>query len=252
MKVLIVEDETIAYEYLSKLLKKVDSQIEIVAATESISQTVKYLQSNPSPDFILMDIHLSDGLAFSIFDLITIETPIIFTTAFDEYAINAFKVNSIDYLLKPVQEEELRKAIEKFRKLTSAEVKQYVTQQSESNFEGNYYKRLLISYRDNLIPVAVEDIVYFYTSEHQTSICLNDGKKYMYNKTLDSIIQNIDPELFFRVNKQFVVSINHVKNITVWFDRRLLITLDVETPERIYVSKNKAAEFKEWLMNGKQ
>ena len=118
MKVLIVEDETIAYEFLSKLLKKVDSEIEIVAVTESISQTVKFLQSNPSLDLILMDIHLSDGLAFSIFDLITIETPIIFTTAFDEYAINAFKVNSIDYLLKPVQEEELRKAIEKFRKLT--------------------------------------------------------------------------------------------------------------------------------------
>lgn len=251
MKVLIVEDETIASEYLSKLTKKIDARIEIVATTESISQTVKYLQSNSSPDLIFMDIHLSDGLAFSIFDLITVETPIIFTTAFDEYAIHAFKVNSIDYLLKPIQEDGLRKAIEKFRKLTSTEIKQYVNQQSESNFEGNYYKRLLISYRDNLIPVAVEDIVYFYTSEHQTSICLNDGKKYMYNKTLDSIIQHLDPELFFRVNKQFVVSINHVKNITVWFDRRLLITLDVETPERIYVSKNKAAEFKEWLVNSK-
>lgn len=251
MKVLIVEDETIAYEYLSKLLKKVDYRIDIVAATESISQTVKYLQSNPSPDLILMDIHLSDGLAFSIFDLITIETPIIFTTAFDEYAINAFKVNSIDYLLKPVQEEELRKAIEKFRKLTFAEIKQYVIQQSQSDFNGNYYKRLLVSYRDNLIPVAVDDIVFFYTSEHQTSICLNDGKKYTYNKTLDSIIQNLDPELFFRANKQFVVSVNHVKNITIWFDRRLLITLTTETPEGIYVSKNKAAEFKEWLVNGK-
>ncbi len=250
MRILIVEDETIAYEYLSKLILKIDSDIEIVAVTEGISQTVKWLQFNPSPDLIFMDIHLSDGSAFSIFDMITVETPIIFTTAYDEYAIDAFKVNSVDYLLKPVQENDLRKAIEKFRKLTSSEIKQYIIQQSETNFSGSYYKRLLVSYRDSLIPIPVKDIVYFYTSEHQTNICLSDGKKYLYNKTLDSIVQNLDPELFFRVNKQFIVSINHIKNITIWFDRRLLVILDVETPERIYVSKNKAAEFKEWIMSG--
>ncbi|MDR0367655.1 MAG: LytTR family DNA-binding domain-containing protein [Bacteroidales bacterium] len=252
MKVLIVEDETIAYEYLSKLIRKIDAEIEIVAVTESISQTVKYLQSNPLVDLIFMDIHLSDGLAFSIFDMLTIETPIIFTTAFDEYAINAFKVNSIDYLLKPVQEENLRKAVEKFRKLSSSETKQYVIRQFESDLNENYHKRILVSYRDHLIPVAVEDIVFFYTSEQQTSIYLINGKKYSYNKTLDSIIQNLDPELFFRANKQFVIAINHVKNITAWFDRRLLITLDIETPEKIYVSKNKAAEFKECLTNGRR
>lgn len=249
MKVLIVEDETIAYEYLSKLIGKIDPETEILAVTESISQTVKWLQSNPQPDLIFMDIHLSDGSAFSIFELITVETPIIFTTAYDEYAINAFKVNSIDYLLKPVQEDELQKAIEKFRKLTSVEIDQYVTHQAETNFGGNYYKRLLVSYRDNLIPLPVEDVAYFYTTEHQTQICLSNGKKYVYNKTLDSIVQHLNPELFFRANKQFIVSLNHVENITIWFDRRLLLTLDVETPERIYVSKNKAAEFKEWMIN---
>ncbi|MDR2011322.1 MAG: LytTR family DNA-binding domain-containing protein [Bacteroidales bacterium] len=250
MKVLIVEDETIAYEYLSKLINKIYADIEIVAVTESISQTVKWLKSNQVPDLIFMDIHLSDGSAFSIFDDITIETPIIFTTAYDEYAINAFKVNSIDYLLKPVQESDLRKAIEKFRKLTSSEIRQYILHQTESNLNGNYYRKLLVSYRDNLIPISINDIVYFYTSEHQTSICLGNGKKYLYNKTLDSIIQNLDPEIFFRANKQFIVSKDHVKNITIWFDRRLLISLDLETPERIYISKNKAAEFKEWMVSG--
>ncbi len=250
MRILIVEDETIAYEYLSKLVGKIDSEIEILGFTESICQTVKWLQSNPSPDLILMDIHLSDGSAFSIFDLIKVETPIIFTTAYDEYAINAFKVNSIDYLLKPVQEDELRKAIEKFCKLASSEIRQYVLQQREAGLSGNYHKRLLVSYRDTLIPLAVEDIAYFYTSEHQTTICLNNGKRHIYNKTLDSIMQNLDPELFFRANKQFIVSLNCVENITIWFDRRLLVSLNVETPERIYVSKNKSAEFKEWMMNG--
>jgi DNA-binding LytR/AlgR family response regulator len=250
MRVLIVEDETIAFEYLSKLVARVDPFIEIAGATESISQTVKWLRSNPLPDLIFMDIHLSDGSAFSIFDLVTVETPIIFTTAYDEYAISAFKVNSVDYLLKPVEEPDLHKAIEKFRKLTSPERSEYLVQQSKTTPAGGYYKKLLISFNDQLIPISIQDIVYFYTSDHQTSITLPDGKKLPYNKTLDSIMQNLDPGLFFRANKQFVVSREHVKNITVWFDRRLLITLDAETPERVYISKNKATEFKEWLMGG--
>lgn len=249
MRALIVEDETIAYEYLSKLIRKIDAEIEIVAVAESISQTVKWLQSNPPPDLIFMDIHLSDGSAFSIFDVVVVETPIIFTTAYDEYAIHAFKVNSIDYLLKPIQENDLQRAIEKFRKQTSSERNQYVARQAEAPFSGNYHKRLLVAYRDQLIPLPVEEIAYFYTTEHQTSICLGNGKKYIYNKTLDSIAQRLNPALFFRANKQFVVSLNHVENITIWFDRRLLVTLNVEAPERIYVSKNKAAEFKDWMMN---
>ncbi len=250
MRVLIVEDETIAYEYLTELIGRVDPEIEVVAGTESISQTVKWLHANPAPDLIFMDIHLSDGSAFSIFDLVTVETPIIFTTAYDEYAINAFKVNSIDYLLKPVEEENLRKAIGKFRKWTSIERNRYLEQQAQTNFTGNYFRKLLVAHRDNLIPIAVEEIVYFYTSDHQTSICLKDGRKFTYNKTLDSIIQNLDPTLFFRANKQFIVSKEHVTNITIWFDRRLLITLDAETPERIYVSKNRSTEFKEWMVGG--
>ncbi|MCD8079344.1 MAG: LytTR family DNA-binding domain-containing protein [Bacteroides sp.] len=250
MKVLIVEDETIAYEYLTELIGRVDPDIEIVAVTESISQTTKWLNTHPSPDLIFMDIHLSDGSAFSIFDLITVETPIIFTTAYDEYAINAFKVNSIDYLLKPVEEEDLRKAIGKFRKLTSPERVRYLEQQAQTNYSGNYFRKLLVAHRDNLVPVDVEQIVYFYTSDHQTSICLTDGRQFTYNKTLDSIIQNLDPVMFFRANKQFIVSKEHVTNITIWFDRRLLITLRTDTPERIYVSKNRSTEFKEWMMGG--
>jgi len=250
MKVLIVEDETIAYEYLSGLISKIDPEIEIVAVAESILQTVKWLQNNPAPDLIFMDIHLSDGLAFSIFELIPIETPIIFTTAYDEYAINAFKVNSIDYLLKPVEEEDLKRAIAKFRKLTSPERDQYLTQQSQTNFTGNYFTKLLVAYRDNLVPVSTKEIVYFYTSDHQTTICLTDGNTYQYNKTLDSIFQNLDPSHFFRANKQFIIAREYVKNITIWFDRRLLVTLTTETPERVYISKNKASEFKEWMVSG--
>jgi len=249
MKVLIVEDETIAYEYLSGLIRRIDPEIEIVAATESISQTVNWLRSHPAPDLIFMDIHLSDGSAFSVFELMPVETPIIFTTAYDEYAIDAFKVNSIDYLLKPVEEADLKKAIEKFRKLTSPEKSHYLQQQAQMSYTGNYFTKLLISYRDNLIPVSIQDIACFYTSDHQTYVFTNDGKQYQYNKTLDSIYQHLDPHLFFRANKQFILAREQVSNITIWFDRRLLITLSVEVPERIYISKNKASEFKEWMVS---
>ncbi len=197
-----------------------------------------------------MDIHLSDGLAFSIFDIHAVETPIIFTTTYDEYTINAFKVNSIDYLLKPVEEEDLNKAITKFRKLTSVEKSDYMQQLSQANFTGGYFNKFLIAYRDNLIPISTSDIVYFYTSNHQTQIAMNNGETYQYNKTLDSIFQNLGPKLFFRANKQFIIAREYVKNITIWFDRRLLVTLELETPERIYVSKNKASEFKDWMVKG--
>lgn len=251
MRILIVEDETIASEYLANLLIQLEPDIEIAAVTESIAQTVRWFKGHTAPDLIFMDIHLSDGSAFSIFDLIEVPTPIIFTTAYDEYAINAFKVNSIDYLLKPIEAEELARSIGKFRHLTSQQKSEVVSQQKEVDMGGGFYKKLLISHKDNLIPVAVDQIAYFYTSDHQTTLCLRDGKRYPYNKTLDSIIRHLDPELFFRANKQFVIARDHVANITIWFDRRLLVTLDVETPERVYISKNKSTEFKEWLTGGK-
>ncbi len=251
MKVLLVEDEAIASGYLADLIAGIDRSIEIAAITESISQTVKWLKSHPAPDLIFMDIHLSDGSAFSVFDLVSVEAPVVFTTAYDEYAIDAFKVDSIDYLLKPIGEAELRKAIEKFRRLTSPERSRYVEQQGR-NRVGGYYRKLLVPHRDSLIPVSVDQVAYFYTSDHQTTVCLADGRKFLYNKTLDSIIQNLDPTLFFRANKQFILSREHVENITIWFDRRLLVTLDVELPERIYVSKNRSTEFKEWMMGGEK
>lgn len=250
MKVLIIEDETIASQYVSDQIRKIDPAIRVAGITESISQTVKWLKANPAPDLLFMDIHLSDGSAFSIFDLISVDIPIIFTTAFDEYAIHAFKVNSIDYLLKPVAEDDLRRAIAKFRKFTSYEKEQYLARQSMVPEICHYNTKLLVSYRDSLIPLSVGKIVYFYTSDHQTFICLEEGKTYMYNKTLDSIIHNLNPKHFFRANKQFIIAREHVKNITIWFDRRLLVTLSSETPERIYVSKNRSTEFKEWIVNG--
>ncbi len=247
MRILIVEDETAAYENLVDILAEIDPAIQIAGYTESISQTILWLQSNQLPDLILMDIHLSDGSAFSIFKSIQLETPVIFTTAFDEYAIEAFKVNSIDYLLKPIKVEELRRALEKFKKWTRQDILQYLSQIIHLHPATKQKDKLLIPVNDKLLPVDLNEISCFYTTDKSTRVYLKDGRHYPYCKTLDQIAVSLNPADFIRANKQYIIARNSVKNITIWFDSRLLITLEIDAPERIYISKNKASEFKAWM-----
>lgn len=248
MRILIVEDETAAYENLVEIITRIDSSIEIAGNTESIRQTIRWLKTNQSPDLVFMDIHLSDGIAFSIFENITIETPVIFTTAYDEYAIAAFKVNSIDYLLKPIKVEEMRCALEKFRRLTRPDIIKYLSQMAQLNPAKNYKDKILIPFRDKLQPVNVKEISFFYTTDKNTRIYMKSGTFYPYSKTLEQIESTLNPSDFMRANKQFIIARNSVKDITIWFDSRLLVTIDIEPPERIYISKNKAAEFKAWIV----
>lgn len=251
MRVLIVEDETAAYENLTGILNEIDPEIEIAGNTESITQTIKWLKTNQTPDLILMDIHLSDGSAFAIFEKITLETPVIFTTAYDEYAIEAFKVNSIDYLLKPIKTEDLRRALQKFRKLTKQDLLSYLSHLANLAPLPKYRSKILIPVKDSLHPVDLKDIACFYTTNKNTRVYLRNGKWYPYSGTLEQIESDLNPADFFRANKQFILSRESVKNITIWFDSRLLVTIDIEPPERIYVSKNKAAEFKAWIVSKK-
>lgn len=230
MKVLIVEDETSAYEYLAELLKTIVPDIEIAGNTESVDQTVRWLRSHDVPDLIFMDVHLSDGSSFVIFDMMDVDVPIIFTTAYDQYAIDAFKVNSIGYLLKPVKAEDLKTALKKFRKHSRQDA------------------RLLVPYRDRLVPVGMSEISFFHTSDKTTRVFLKDGNSYFYPKSLDQIFSDLDHQDFIRANKQFVISRNSVRDINICSDSRLRLTLETETPETIYVSKNRAAEFKAWMM----
>lgn len=246
---MIVEDETTAYENMVDLLARVDPNIHVVGNTESIRQTIKWLGEHEAPDLIFMDIHLSDGSAFVIFDEVRIETPIIFTTAYDRYAIEAFKVNSIDYLLKPVKEEDMRRALAKFSKWGRPDISQYLSQIAQMVSRPNYNDKILIPHKDKLLPVSLSEIACFYTADKSTYVFLKNGMKYPYGKTLDQIYSTLNPHDFFRANKQFIVARNSVTNITIWFDSRLLVSLGVDTPERIYVSKNKASEFKAWMVS---
>lgn len=247
MKVLIVEDETAAYESLVDILKDIDPAIQVVGNTESVSQTIHWLHNNPEPDIIFMDIHLSDGSSFLIFESIEVETPIIFTTAYDEYAIDAFKLNSVDYLLKPIKSEELERSLHKFSRWTRKDILEYLSRLPQLAPQPRYNNKLLLPVKDKLLPIDLRDVSYFYTTDKSTQVYLRDGKSYPYSKTLEQIFSSLDPANFYRANKQYIIARDSVKNITIWFDNRLLITLDIDVPERIYISKNKAADFKVWV-----
>lgn len=248
MKVLIVEDETVAYTNLKRMLHDLNLGVEVVGNTESVIRTAKWLEeSRDTIDLIFMDIHLSDGSAFKIFEIVDVEIPVIFTTAYDQYAIEAFKVNSIDYLLKPIEPGEVVRAIEKYRKLAKQDIRKYLDLLPRLVQRDKYPEKILIPLNDKILPVAVTNISCFYSSEVKTVVILKDGTSIPYKKSLEYISQSLDPHLFFRANKQYIISKDSVNNITIWFDNRLLIILDIELPEDLYVSKNKAAEFKEWL-----
>ena len=251
MKVLIIEDETTASENLIEMLKEIDPSIEVLHVLESVQQTVRWMNTNPAPDLIFMDIHLSDGSAFTLFDQIDVQTPIVFTTAYDKYALEAFTVNSIDYLLKPIKTVELTRALEKFKKWGKNDMIMYLEQMMKlrpGGKEHNEYKQsLLIPIKDKLLPVQTKEVVCIYSTERRTQVFLKDGKVYDYNRSLDSIIGSLDSTQFFRANKQYIVARDSVLEIVIWFDSRLLLRLPIELPEPLFISKNRAAEFKSWM-----
>ena len=245
MRVLIVEDETAAYKNMVNALQTIEPTIEIAGNTESVSRTVEWLQNNPQLDLIFMDIQLS---AFMLFDRMKIETPIVFTTAYDQYAIDAFRVNSIDYLLKPIKPDELQRALDKFRRWMPADMGGYLSRLMALAPKPVYKDKILIPLRDKLLPVALDDVACFYTTNKQTLVCLKNGVQYAYVKTLEQIMTMLAPSRFTRANKQYIVARDSVKEISIWFDSRLLVKLNIETPEPIYISKNRAPEFKAWIV----
>lgn len=250
MKVLIVEDEISAFEYLKSILADMFPDMEIAGNTQSVVRSVEWLEQNQPVDLIFMDIHLSDGSVFDIFERTKIDIPVIFTTAYDQYAIEAFKFNSIDYLLKPVRREELERSVNKFMKFTRPQRNEYIKVVEDFSNKKKPVRTMIVPNKDKLFPVRVSDIAYFYTSNKSTEIVMFNGMKYPYNRTLDQISQTLDSNDFFRVNKQFLVNRVCIADMTVWFDKRLLLNLTVATPERVFISKNRTTEFKAWIMEG--
>ena len=252
MKVVIVEDEFIAARNLEIMIQAVNKNIEVIAVLQSVEESVEWFSQNNSPDVVFMDIHLADGDAFSIFEQIEILSPIIFTTAYDEYALKAFDVNSIDYLLKPINKEHLEKALKKLTLLTSKQNnKELVSQivQSIDSMKTPYKRHFLIPYKDKFIPLSVDEIAYIYTKHKITrAICFNQ-KKFILNNSLEELMGWLNPAQFFRANRQYNVSHSAVSDLSVWFGGKLSVNLSIETPERIIVSRARNKYFRNWYMD---
>lgn len=255
MNVLIVEDEELARERLSLMIKKYDHQCNIVESIDSISDTVSFLKENKSVDLIFLDIQLSDGSSFEIFKKITIDLPIIFTTAYDQYAIQAFKVNSIDYLLKPVSYDDLEKAIDKYKKLQwnknlSISNNPELLQSLFSNLEGNQYKkRFIVKYGDHIQFKPVNDISYIFAEGKTVYIVLKENqRKYIIDHTLEELENYLlNPEEFFRINRKYIIKIDAIQEVKSYYNSRLKVILNNPCDQDLIISREKVSEFKEWL-----
>lgn len=246
MRAIIIEDETAAAHNLKVLLTSVRPDIEIIATLESVAESVEWFGHNTAPDLVFMDIHLADGNAFHIFESVEITSPIIFTTAYDQYALEAFRVNSIDYILKPIKQSDLERAVAKFTTLTAPQRADY-SRRIETMAKSARSKTILVRFKDRLIPIAEKDVAFFHTCNEQVTLTTLDEKTYPVDGTLESINAEYAGDDFFRANRQFIISRNAIKDISVWFGSRLAVNLTVKTPERIIISKARTPEFKGWL-----
>ena len=250
MKALIIEDEVLAAQSLQKLITEVAPDTEIIGVLQSIEESVTWFDENPMPDLVFMDIHLADGSSFAIFERTQITCPIIFTTAYDEYALKAFEVSSIDYLLKPINRNDLTRAMNKFNTLVGEKANNnnaIETLLQQIGMKKSYKSCFLVPQRDKLIPLATSNIAYIYIEDKSVKTIALDEHVYYMSQTLDEIMNQLNPDDFFRANRQFIVSRKAIKDITVWFGNKLSLNLSVKVPEKIIISKAKVAEFKNWF-----
>ncbi len=255
MNILIIEDEELAVTKLKKTLSEVAPDAKVVGVTDSIASTVLWLAQNPHPDIILSDIELTDGQSFEVFRSMTVESMLIFTTSYDEFAMQAFKLNSIDYLLKPVQKAELKAALEKYQRLyrhsrpggeSSAKDIEQLLRSFQLAQPAAYRRRFLVKHLQKLVSVSVEDIAYFYFDE-LTFFKTFDNKRYVVDYTLDEIDVMLAPEDFFRTSRSYIVSLKSIQKIEDYFGNRLYLKLMPENTREALVSREKVNAFKKWL-----
>lgn len=246
MRVLIIEDEQLSAEKLQRMILKIDSTIEIAAMLESISSSVLWLQNN-NVDLIFLDIHLADGSSFAIFEQINISTPIVFTTAFDQYAIDAFRVNSVDYLLKPFSDAELQRAFDKFNQLRQPISAKTIEALVATLGPKQYQKRFLVESGDSILAVPATEIAYFFADAKYVFLVDKSGKQHVVSYTIDKLSELVDPALFFRLNRKFLANLSAIAKMTIWPKGRIKITLQPKVDEEVLVSAERAKDFRDWL-----
>jgi DNA-binding LytR/AlgR family response regulator len=257
MKILIVEDEELAVKKIRKTLAGVEPDAEVVAVTDSILSTVNWLEENQAPDLILMDIELSDGQSFEIFNQTTIKSPVIFTTSYDEYALKAFKVNSIDYLLKPIQKEDLEAALQKLKQMkdlykqedprTDVTIDSLVKELQQKLQPKEFRKRFLVKHAQKLVSIEVDEIAYFFSDGRLNFFKTYDNKKFVVDYTMDELEDMLDPEKYFRISRSFYISVNSVDQIHDYFGNRLMLQLKPAVDKESIVSREKVTDFKKWM-----
>lgn len=249
MKTLIIEDEILAAKHLQYVLDEVGG-INVVTVLESISETIEWFKINPQPELLFMDIHLADGSAFEIFRHVNITCPIIFTTAYDEYALKAFKVNSIDYLLKPIDADAVKNALKKLKGLSTPNSMQSDIQNLIDTFRktSTYKTHFLIPLKgDKLFPIQTSEIACFYIDASLVKARTFEDKTYTFEYTLDELTNMLNPVDFFRANRQFIIARNAIKDIDFWFNSRLSVNMKISISEKILISKARVPEFKSWF-----
>ncbi len=248
MNIIIVEDEQFAFEKLAIMLNNIDDNINIVEHAKSIYEAIELIKSNKNIDLGFFDIQLADGLSFSIFDRIEVKFPIIFTTAYDNHAIRAFKHNSIDYLLKPIRMAELKAAYDKFEQLwkPSKEQKNILNNMYPKN-NNSYKERFTVKVGEHIKMIKIENITCFYSFEKGSFLQTNDDRNYLIDYSLEELFQKLNPKKFFRVNRKYIINIEAIKDIISFSNSRLKIILKTKTDSEIIVSREKVKAFKDWI-----
>lgn len=249
--ILILEDEAKAARELARILTSIDDTLHVASIIDSVEQALEWFSKNEQPHLIFSDIQLADGLCFEIYDKITIKSPIIFCTAFDDYMMNAFETNAISYILKPITKEKVEKAIEKFELLKTIYSENGSGQNNFSNLlhqiKYNYKAALLVNQKEKIIPIQVKDIAFFYLDKTNVTITTLLNQKYFISSAMDEVERILDPLLFYRANRQYLINRNAVTNAERYFARKLIAKLTVPAPETIVISKAKATDFLHWL-----
>lgn len=253
MKALIIEDEQFAADKLIKLIYQYDQTIEILDQIDTVEDGVEWLEQNPTPDLLFLDIHLADGSSFEIFEQTEVQCPIIFTTAYDQYAIQAFKTKSIDYLLKPVKFEDLKAALDKFQDMFGNNVKPGFTREMHAlasliqSQQKAYKTRFLVKVGNTIKTISITNVAYFLFEDRTTLLMTKDKHRYPVKHTLDELEVMLDPLQFTRANRQFIINIDAIHKIHPWFKGRLKLELTPLQPADLVISADKTKSFKEWL-----
>lgn len=250
MNIIIIEDEKPAARRLSRLLAELD--VEVSVMLHSVEESINWFQNNPHPDLIFLDIQLSDGLSFEIFEEIEVRSAIIFTTAYDEYALQAFKLNSIDYLLKPIDDEDLEIAVKKFKSLKPEPQKlaldfEDIKKLLVNPIEREFKKRFTVRVGQHLKIINADEVECFYSENKGTYAATSDGRNYLLDTTLENLEAELEPKIFFRVSRKFYINVNHIKDIISYTNSRLQIKVNHFSEQEIIVSRERVRDFKLWL-----